>query len=161
VPRPDATEAALSQALYHKPFPKPALYGAAALVALTIVGAFAARTFGPFSNIPHVPAVASCDLSFRDLPNGGVSVLREPGGRQIAVIAPGTGGFVRSTLRSLAFARGREQIGPAAPFRLTAWSDRRLTLDDPATGRHIELAAFGATNEGAFANLLRAGLGAP
>ncbi len=30
------------------------------------------------------------------------------------------------------------------PFHLSAWRDGRLTLDDPATGRHVELEAFGA-----------------
>ena len=42
------------------------------------------------------------------------------------------------------------------PFRLSAWSDGRLTLDDPATARHIELQAFGSTNTEVFAQLLTA-----
>jgi hypothetical protein len=31
-----------------------------------------------------------------------------------------------------------------------------LTLDDPATGRHIELEAFGSTNTAVFGRLLTA-----
>ncbi len=42
------------------------------------------------------------------------------------------------------------------PFRLIAWSDGRLTLDDLATKRHIELEAFGPTNERVFAEFLSA-----
>ena len=60
--------------------------------------------------------------------------------------------------RCAGFARTRhlENLGPEAPFRLAAWSDGRLTLDDPATGQHVELLAFGPTNAGVFARLLEA-----
>ena len=44
-----------------------------------------------------------------------------------------------------------------APFRLTRYADGRLALDDPSTGAHVELRAFGPTNEAAFARLLPAG----
>ncbi len=40
------------------------------------------------------------------------------------------------------------------PFRLSAWSDGRLTLEDPATGRAVDLEAFGPTNEATFVRLL-------
>jgi putative photosynthetic complex assembly protein len=42
------------------------------------------------------------------------------------------------------------------PFRLTDWTDGRLTLEDRSTGRSVELRAFGATNAAAFARLLTA-----
>ena len=45
---------------------------------------------------------------------------------------------------------------PVRPFRLTRWSDGRLSLDDPATGRRIELDAFGPTNTAVFAHLMGA-----
>ena len=66
----------------------------------------------------------------------------------------GENGFLRGTLRGLARTRRSEQVSPAVPFHLAQWPDGRLTLDDPATGRHIELLAFGADNAGVFARLL-------
>jgi putative photosynthetic complex assembly protein len=50
--------------------------------------------------------------------------------------------------------RKKLALGPEMPFRLTLWHDGRLVLDDPATGRHVDLRAFGTTNRNAFARLL-------
>ena len=72
-------------------------------------------------------------------------------------VLTGEAGFLRATLRGLAQQRLREDMGSAQPFRLTRWADGRLTLDDPATQRHIELEAFGVSNEAVFADLLDAG----
>jgi hypothetical protein len=41
------------------------------------------------------------------------------------------------------------------PSSLTLCANDRLRPHDPATGRTIEMEAFGATNEAAFARLLR------
>ena len=67
---------------------------------------------------------------------------------------PGSNGFLRATLRGLARERKRHEGGPEIPFRLTAWSNGRLTLADPATGRTVDLAAFGPTNAEVFGRLL-------
>jgi putative photosynthetic complex assembly protein len=61
---------------------------------------------------------------------------------------------MRASVRGLAQERKRLGIGDAAPFVLTRWSDGRLSLADKAIKRRIELEAFGATNEAAFAALL-------
>ena len=78
--------------------------------------------------------------------------------RNGSVVANLTGqqGFLRSTVRGLAQQRKRQDNDETTPFRLTAWADDRLTLDDPVTGRHVELEAFGETNEAVFAQLLMA-----
>jgi len=75
----------------------------------------------------------------------------------VDVVAPGTNGFLRGTLRGLARERKRQGIGPEAPFRLTAHDDGRLTLADPATGRRVDLESFGPTNAAVFSQLLVAG----
>ena len=75
---------------------------------------------------------------------------------QLAVLAPGTNGFARGVLRGLARERRRSDIGMEPPFRLARWSDGRLTLEDPTTGRRIELGAFGPTNAEVFAALMLA-----
>ena len=59
-------------------------------------------------------------------------------------------------MRGLARERRMHGIGSEAPFTLTQWRDGELTLTDSATGRSIELNAFGTTNRAAFAALLRA-----
>ena len=47
-------------------------------------------------------------------------------------------------------------IGDGPPFTLTLWRDGELSLTDTATGRAIELTAFGTTNRATFAALLDA-----
>jgi len=86
-------------------------------------------------------------------------VYAASGGDVVEVLEPGTNGFVRGVLRGLARDRKLRGIGPQPPFELTRWTDGRLSLTDTATGREIELDAFGPTNVGAFARLLTAAEG--
>ncbi|GAA0607659.1 hypothetical protein GCM10009416_50760 [Craurococcus roseus] len=102
------------------------------------------------------PASVSIDLRFEDLPDGGVAVRRADDGAAVAVLAPGTEGFVRATLRGLARDRKRGDFGPEQPFRLSAWTDGGLSLEDRATGRTLDLRAFGSTQVEAFSRLLPA-----
>jgi putative photosynthetic complex assembly protein len=96
------------------------------------------------------------DLRFEDRADGGVAVRRAEDGRAVAVLAPGADGFIRATLRGLARERRRGDLGPEKPFRLTAWAGGGLTLEDAATGRVLDLRAFGATQAEAFARFLPA-----
>ena len=131
-------------------------------VPLTVVGLLLAGLVGAAglarqdtsrTEVPTSRPVLVRDLTFRDRPDGGVDVLDAANGRLLETVE-GQAGFLRATLRGLAQQRRREDIGSADPFRLTAWADGRLTLDDPDTRRHIELEAFGGTNEAVFAELL-------
>ena len=72
------------------------------------------------------------------------------------MVAPGTNGFLRGVLRGLAQERLRQDAGAATPFVLTRWSDGRLSLTDPVTGRSVYLEAFGPSNVALFAALLAA-----
>lgn len=95
-------------------------------------------------------------LRFDDGPDGSVLIL-DAGTREVLARFPvAEGGFVRGTLRALARERRQEEQGREAPFRLSAWRDGQLTLDDVATGRRVDLTAFGSTNSGTFARLLTA-----
>lgn len=98
--------------------------------------------------------VASRTLFFHDAPDGGVVIEDAATGEQIARVEPGTGGFIRSTMRSLVLVRQRAGIGAETPFSLTQWDDGGLTLSDPATGERRELTGFGDSNHAAFAVLL-------
>jgi putative photosynthetic complex assembly protein len=73
----------------------------------------------------------------------------------LAELPPATNGFIRGVLRSLVRERRSQDQGDDAPFRLARHQNGRLTLEDLATGRLIDLRAFGVTNEGAFGALLQ------
>lgn len=95
-------------------------------------------------------------VHFEDASDGSV-VIRDAANLQVLARFPvAEGGFVRGSIRALARERRQEGQGREAPFRLAAWSDGQLTLDDAATGRRIDLTAFGATNAGVFSRLLTA-----
>lgn len=98
--------------------------------------------------------IAQRSLFFSDANDGAVVVEDAATREEIARIEPGTGGFIRSTMRSLVHVRMREGIGAQTPFELTRWDDGGLTLSDPATGETRELVGFGDTNRAAFAVLL-------
>jgi putative photosynthetic complex assembly protein len=135
-------------------FPQGALFGAGGLIGFALLAAVYGRMTGASVQMPPASVAAERTLRFEDRSDGGVTVLDAVSNRQVAVIDPGTNGFLRATVRGLAQERRREDTSPATPFRLTAWSDGRLTLLDPTTGRHIDLEAFGTTNGEAFARLL-------
>jgi putative photosynthetic complex assembly protein len=81
--------------------------------------------------------------------------VRDADGNGIVdVLAPGTYGFVRVAMRGMARDRKIHGVGPTPPFMLTRWSDARVTLDDPNTGRRLDLGAFGRPNAEAFERLL-------
>ena len=137
--------------------PRGALIGAAALVGFAMLAATGAHVSDVgTTHVPAAVAVEVRDLRFEDRPDGAVVVYESTGARTVEVIAPGTNGFVRGVLRGLARERKRQDVDAQPPFRLTRWSDGRLSLDDPATGRHVDLEAFGPANSGAFVRMLLA-----
>lgn len=151
--------------MHDKPFPKAPLIGAGLLVGGALLAAVAGRLGAGDPGPPPSAVVVARELRFADRPDGAIAVL-DAAGAPVAVAEPGTNGFLRGALRGLVRERKRREIGPEAPFRLTAWADGRLTLDDTATSRRLELEAFGPTNVAVFARLLTArapgdGPGAP
>ena len=98
--------------------------------------------------------VTERNLYFHDEPDGAVLIEDAASGTAVARIDAGTGGFIRSTLRSLVYGRRAKGIGSETPFALTEWNDGGLSLSDPATGKSVELHSFGPDNRAAFAALL-------
>ncbi len=126
----------------------------AVLLAIMVAIALVSRGRHGGEPPPAVP-VRSADLLMQDNPDGSVTVTQAGSGRLVTTLQPATNAFVRVLLTGLVRERRREGEGShAIPFHLTRWSDGRLTVDDTATGRLIELEAFGHTNEAAFARLL-------
>jgi putative photosynthetic complex assembly protein len=144
-------------ALDTEPFPRGALIAASALIGFSLVATAAVRLERVLAPAPAAaqPAPArSIDIRFTDERDGSVSVRDSRDGRMVASLAPGTNGFARSVMRGLVHERKRRGLGPAQPFRVSQWADGRLALEDPATGRTIDLDAFGAPNEAVFAQML-------
>jgi putative photosynthetic complex assembly protein len=135
-------------------FPRAPLFGAAALVLLALAAAGLGR-FGRAPAVAEIAASAQRDLRFADRDDGAILVYQTGIADPVAVVT-GQAGFLRGTLRALARERRLDRLGADAPFRLSAWPDGRLTLDDTATGQRIELEAFGSDNAAVFARLLAA-----
>jgi putative photosynthetic complex assembly protein len=136
-------------------FPRRALLAGVAMVGFSLVAVTAGRLTGVgVTGAPEAELVAARELRFEDRAEGGVAVWAD--GALIEVLDPGSNGFIRGVMRGFARERRAEGIGTAAPFRLLAWSDGRLSIEDPTTGRRIELEGFGLTNKEAFARLLTA-----
>jgi len=137
-------------------FPRAPLIGLFAMVGLSLAAAVAGRmTHTAVVEQPTGSLVAARDLRFADGADGSVIITDARDGSPVDVLT-GENGFIRGTLRGLARTRRSEGIGSEDPFHLASWSDGRLTLDDPATGRHLELEAFGSLNTEVFGRLLTA-----
>ncbi|MBR0654482.1 photosynthetic complex assembly protein PuhC [Plastoroseomonas arctica] len=132
------------------------LFGLVTLLVFTVGAVTLGR--GAPSAVPMAAATQASavrDLLFEDTAGGDVLVRDSGTGREIALLPPGSNGFIRATLRGLARERRQSEHGPDSPFRVATWDDGRVVLTDTATGRAVELLAFGVTNAEAFARLSR------
>jgi putative photosynthetic complex assembly protein len=106
----------------------------------------------------HMTPIASRNLRFTDRGDGAVLIVDSDKGDTASIIQPGQQtGFIRGVMRGLARERRMRGIGDQPPFNLSLWQDGELSLTDSATGRSIELTAFGSTNRASFLALLPKG----
>ena len=141
--------------------PRAVLLAVAGVLAAVMLAVGWVRLAGIDIHDPPGAVLEQRLLRFVDRPDGGIDVVDPADELVFARLAPGEDGFARATLRGLVRDRKKLDLGPETPFRLTMWPDGRLVLDDPATGRHVDLRAFGPTNRDAFARLLPRMDGAP
>jgi len=128
--------------------------GAAVLVAVSLTIVLTARLTGyDPSSLPERAAIETVELNFRDHADGSITVLDAARAEPVTTVDPGSNGFLRAAVRALVRERSALELGADKPFRLTRWSDGGLSLEDTATGRQLELNAFGHTNAQAFAQL--------
>jgi putative photosynthetic complex assembly protein len=141
----------------HDAVPRTPLMAVGGLILMTLVMVAVVRLTGWGDN-HRLPAqvVAERSLHFSDLSNGGIAVHDAASGQLLEQLAPGSNGFLRGALRGLSRERKRSGIGPEPSLRLSGHSDGRLLLEDPQTGRMIDLGSFGPTNAAVFARLLTA-----
>ncbi|MBX9615638.1 MAG: hypothetical protein K2X25_08585 [Caulobacteraceae bacterium] len=143
-------------AVHHEQMPRLPLYAAISLVLASIlmVGGQRIGVLGapPAAEPRQATATLSQDLRFFDQPDGGVRVVVSGGDERL--IPTASGGFVRGVLRSLVRERRSMGLGPEQAFRVTEWSDGAVTIQDLATGRTLNLNAFGPTNRQDFLALI-------
>jgi putative photosynthetic complex assembly protein len=144
----------MSGEFINEAFPRGPLLGAASLVLLTLSAVGIARLAGPMHLAAQPRTQATASVVFTDREDGAVIASDAASGQELLTVAPGTGGFFRATLRALARERRSSDIGSRAPFVIRRLADGRLELEDSATGRIVQLAAFGPTNAQSFAALL-------
>lgn len=138
--------------------PRGMLVALGSLVLCTLVGVSFVRFTGiGVVHVPQAEAVSVREFLFEDLASGGIRVKDARTGRVVHEVAPETNGFLRGTMRGLARERYRRGIGPEIAFRMIGRADGKLTLEDPATGRTVDLGSFGPTNAAAFAGLMNGG----
>jgi putative photosynthetic complex assembly protein len=138
--------------------PKGALWGAFALVALTLVLVFADQATDAVRGHQTVTQPQSVhSLSFTiDGEDGPVTVSRADSGEELAVLAADNSRFLRTVVSSLLDTRERSDIPTDQPFDLIRWSDGTMVLADPINGQYMPLNGFGPDNERAFHRLFAA-----
>lgn len=147
-------------AIDREPFPKGALIAVGAMLCFSVAAtAFARyeRLYGPQPPVTNARPWTFVDLNFVDGTDGSVLVRESGTGKLVMALPPGGDGFVRGVMRGLARDRLSRGVGPTPPFRLAEWEKGHLTLQDSATGRVIDLDAFGPSNRESFARFLRKG----
>jgi putative photosynthetic complex assembly protein len=133
------------------PLPFIAIAVLLVLIVATVAGI---RIFDGVSRDTPASAVVDRELYFRDLGQGRILVVDASSDEVLQSIGPGEQGFMRATVRGLAQQRLRQGDGDQVPFMLSGRADGRLLLEDPVTGRVVDLTAFGPTNAAVFADLL-------
>ena len=100
---------------------------------------------------------SSVEITVLDLPDGAVGVFQTQSNAPLARFESGEGSFVRTIFRSLVRDRRVRQVSAPPQFIIRGLSDGRVIVEDPSTGSHIDLDAFGHINAEQFRDMLQAG----
>ena len=138
--------------------PRILLMACAALVIFALLGVSAVRLTGASHTSDwRAMTVETLNFRFADGQGGAILAINADTGDLVHSWAPETGGFVRTSLRSLAFSRAREGVGAEPAFALHVTDNGKYILEDPSTGQWVSLDAFGRDNVREFANLFDKG----
>nr|WP_280818861.1 photosynthetic complex assembly protein PuhC [Thiorhodococcus minor] len=152
---PFPKRSSVSDPFEERPFPKGVLIAVAALLSFTIIMIAVARITGVM--LPQAPVteeVQSREIMFVDQEDGSTTVKDATTGELIQTLPPGSEGFIRGVLRSMARQRRGYDATLDMPFRLARRESGDLTLEDPVTGILLDLRAYGETNQASFAELM-------
>lgn len=147
----------MSHHSHDRTLPPGLLIAVFCLIGFSLLSVGAYRLFHQLPETKFETGVdASRDLRFVDMGAGEVAIYSWPDGHRVATLQPGSENFIRGVMRGLARERRSVGVGDSEPFRISRFSDGRVTLEDLATGRILFLGAFGVTNSAAFENLIEA-----
>lgn len=134
---------------------RPLLFGAAALVLLTLFSVGWIQLSEPVKErfAGQTPRMVH-ELSFRDLGGDRLAVVDADSGETFGLIEPGGDGLIRGALRGLNRARIRRGLPTDRPYQLVIWDSDRVTLSDLETDRHVPLDAFGPNADGVLSTLV-------
>ena len=136
-------------------FPRAPLFAIGGLVLASVVAVAMVRLTGIGAmHTPDAPTISVREFRFEDRADGSIAVLDRSGQHLVESVAPGSNGFLRGTMRGLARERMRQGVSRELPFRMVGHSDGKLTLEDPGTGRRVDLGSFGPANAAAFAQIM-------
>lgn len=131
------------------------------LVLLTLIGVFFQQlVVNPGAEPLDLPElIGERQLQFIDHSDGSVSVRELPSGQVLDTVGPGQGNFLRGTLRGLVRERRLHDQSMEPGFVISRYVDGAIVLSDTATGRRIDLRAFGEVNAREFTRYLPAAAG--
>ena len=136
--------------------PRVPLMLAGGLVVLTLLGvAWQQRVVNPSAEpVAAAALVSERFLQFVDQADGSVVVVGMPDARELDVIGQGEGNFLRGTLRGLVRERRLNDASMEIGFAVRRYADGAIVISDLATGRDIDLRAFGPINANEFVRYL-------
>lgn len=102
----------------------------------------------------ETPVLSSRQVAFEPQPEGVLIVRDADTGAEIAALVEADGGFVHNVVRVLTKERRRHAVAADMPYRISAYTNGRVSILDLSTGRVIDINAFGATQVESFAALL-------
>lgn len=138
--------------------PKALLAACAALVVFALLGVSVVRLTGTTHTSDwRALTVDTLSFQFADGEDGVILAIDADTGAVMHTWAPATGGFVRTSLRSLALERAQNGYGAGPPFSLHQTQSGGLILEDPSTGQWVSLDAFGKDNVAEFVRLFEMG----
>ncbi|HQT84890.1 MULTISPECIES: photosynthetic complex assembly protein PuhC [Acidiphilium] len=133
--------------------PRWAVIAAGCLMLGTVALATISRLTTPDYSLPAATAPIMA-VRFIQTEAQALLVQNAATGKPITTIAPSADAFLRTTLRTMIEARLADGFSRTAPFLLIPAAHHVLILDDPTTGEHIDLQAFGPSNSGQFKALM-------
>jgi putative photosynthetic complex assembly protein len=148
-------------------FPQWVLVAAGGVVGIALLVVFGVRagvvparpTAPELRAEKHVGIVKQRDFVFADRADGALIATDAKTGQVALVLEPGSNsGFIRGVMRGMMRERQLHEVSRYGAVTITQWADGALTLQDPSTGRILELGSFGHTNRAAFAQLLAPGV---
>ncbi len=130
---------------------------ATSIVASVVATGWFTRVSDPLPRAHEIErgeVLRSTHLYFRSSDNGQVVVEDAKNQTTLVLMPNGDNEFMRSVMRGFVIQRKASGFDNTVPFELTSWESGFLSLNDPVTGRLIELNAFGQDNASAFKKLL-------